>query len=116
MPLQNNTYIFEILVLSKTHPQKSGSILKFLLLYIPSIVTFLGFTNSNISKDHRLLSFRNFPLLFYQTLPFLKKNLPPIIFLKNKQNFNPHPFRKVLKIQLRLVETSYFTATKVSNN
>ena len=49
------------------------------------------------------------PLLFYQHLPFLKKNVPSPIFLRNKQNSNSHPFCKLGEIQLWLIKAICFT-------
>ena len=41
---------------------------------------FLEFINTKTSNIHKLLSFSNLPLLFYQPLPFLGKNvLSPVV-------------------------------------
>ena len=38
---------------------------------------FLEFTSTKINNNHKLLSFSNFPLIFYKTLLFWGKKIPP---------------------------------------
>ena len=54
---------------------------------------FFGLINTMSSNRHKLIFLSNFPLLFYQPLPFFKKNVTSPMFLESKQNSNPHTFR-----------------------
>ena len=71
---------------------------------------FLGFTDTKISNNHKLLSFNNLLLLFYQALPFQGKNLPP----------PPNCLKKKAELQ-PLINQNYlfhffFTINKANNN
>ena len=65
---------------------KLGYILKLVtLIHIPWIVIFVGFISTKISNNHKLLSYTNLLLLFYQPPPFLEKYVPsPISWRINK--------------------------------
>ena len=78
---------FKISVFLKTY--SANFWYKWTLLYYPWIVMFLGFTNTKISNNHKLVSLSNLPLLFHVPLPFWGKNVPPLKnCLENRQNSN----------------------------
>ena len=91
--------------------QKFGYIIKLVtFIYIPGILMFLGFTNTKISKKHKLFSLSNLHSSnILPTSPFFGEKCTLPHFLKNKQNSNSHPFCKVGEIQLWLIKTTYFT-------
>ena len=92
------------------YSQKLGYILKLVtLMYIPWIVIFVGFISAKISNNHKLLSYTNLLLLFYQPPPFFGEICTLPYFLENKQNSNPHLLCKVGETQLWLIKTTCFT-------
>ena len=69
-------------------------------MYIPWVVMFLGFINTNISSNHKSHSLSELPVLFYQTIRFFREKCTLSHFWENKQNPNPHFLCKVGEIQL----------------
>ena len=60
---------------------------------------FLKFTSKKINNNHKLLSFSNFPLIYYKTSFFGEKDTPPKktkknFFLENRQNLSLISFVK----------------------
>ena len=76
-------------------------------MYIPWVVMFLGFINTNISSNHKSHSLSELPVLFYQTLRFFREKCTLSHFWENKQNPNPHFLCKVGEIQL--IKATCFT-------
>ena len=91
-----------------------------LLFCIPWIVMFLGFKNTKITNNHKLLSPINLPLLFYQPLPFLEKNVPSHICWRINRTPISIPFVKWGRY-LAIINQNYLfhvfvTTNKSSNN
>ena len=76
-------------------------------MYIPWVVMFLGFINTNISSNHKSHSLSELPVLFYQTIRFFREKCTLSHFWENKQNPNPHFLCKVGEIQL--IKATCFT-------
>ena len=96
-PKRNRYTVFlKFWVLTKTHSQKLG--LKLFTL-VSWIVMFLGYTNTKINNNLKLLSHNNLSIFGGKITPY---------FFKIRQNSNPHPLCKVGAIQQWLIETTWF--------
>ena len=73
---------------------------------------FLGFTNTNINKNHKLLSLSN-SVYYFSNIFFFGGNIyhnSQHYFLENRQNSTQHLFCKLGEIQVWLNKNDYFTS------
>ena len=105
--LQWMFFLLNIWILLKTFSQKWWHILKPVTLVT---LMFLGFINTKITYNYKLLSISN---LHSSTIllasPFFGEKCSLSHFLENKHNSNPHTLCKVGVIQPWLIKTTCFT-------
>ena len=76
------------------------------LMYIAWIIMILGFINTKISNNYKLLSFNNLhSSTILPTSPFIGEKCTLSHFLGNIQNSNLHSLCEVGEFQMRLIKT-----------